>query len=183
MKFKQYFKESEYKSMIINLINEDKSIMDSDLRMGSDAWCAFIQVAKSLNNSGDVTFNENDKSLLSTDLGTMAVPEKYDDLFEAVVGGKTVELDSPKKTPSGDKKKYMVYVNSGRKNKEGEVIAKLIKWGDPNLTVKNHIPAAAKSFRARHKCDAKTDRMTAGWWACNVHKYASQLGLQSSAPW
>lgn len=183
MKFKQYFKESEYTSMIHNLINEDKSIMDSDLRMGSEAWCSFVQVARSLNNDETVTFSENDKSLLATDLGILAVPEKYDDLFEAVVGGKTVELDSPKRTPSGDSKKFMVYVNSGRKNKDGEIIAKLIKWGDPNLSVKNGDPKASKSFRARHKCDTKTDRMTAGWWACNVGKYAKQLGLQSSAPW
>jgi hypothetical protein len=184
MKFKQYFKESEYKSMIINLINEDKSIMDSDLRMGSEAWCDFIKVARKAKNDNEISFNENDEFLLTTDLGVTAVVENKDDLYEAVAtGGKSVELDSPRRTPSGDAKKFMVYVNSGRKNKDGEIIAKLIKWGDPNLTIKNDDPKASKSFRARHKCDTKTDRKTPGWWACHVHLYAKQLGLQSSKPW
>lgn len=183
MKFKQYLKETEYLSIISNLINENKSIMDCELRMGSDAWCEFIQVAKKAKQNDEVSFNESDEFLLTTDLGEKAVVENEEDLYEAIAGGKEVELDSPRRTPSGDSKKFMVYVNSGKKNKEGKIIAKLIKWGDPNLTIKNDDDAARKSFLARHKCDTKTDRKTAGWWACNVHRYAKQLGLQSTKPW
>ena len=180
---KQYIKQSDYKSMVHKLITESESIMDSDLRMGSTSWCEFIQVAKQMATNEEVIFNENDSFLLSTDIGETAVLDTVGGIYEAVVGGKTVKLDSPRRTPSGDSKKFMVYVNSGRKNKDGEIIAKLIKWGDPNLKVKNGDPKASKAFRARHKCDTKTDRLTAGWWACNVHRYSKQLGLQSSNPW
>jgi uncharacterized cupin superfamily protein len=49
--------------------------------------------------------------------------------------------------------------------------------------VRNSNKKAAKSFRARHKCDQKKDRTTAGYWSCNVGRYAKQLGLSSSNSW
>jgi hypothetical protein len=52
-----------------------------------------------------------------------------------------------------------------------------------DLKVKNSNKKAAKSFRARHKCSQKKDRTTAGYWSCNVGRYAKQLGLSSSNSW
>ena len=109
--------------------------------------------------------------------------ELYEGKRRAKFQGKSVALDSPTRTPKGDNKKYQVYINSGKKDKDGKVVAKKIRWGDPNLRVKNYDKKASKSFRARHKCSTKSDRTTPGWWACNVHKYAKQLGLSSSNPW
>ena len=37
--------------------------------------------------------------------------------------------------------------------------------------------AARKSFAARHKCDQQKDKTTASYWACNIPRYADQLGL------
>jgi UDP-2,3-diacylglucosamine pyrophosphatase LpxH len=51
------------------------------------------------------------------------------------------------------------------------------------LKVKNANKKAAKSFRARHNCAQKKDRTTAGYWSCNVGRYAKQLGLSSSNSW
>ena len=60
---------------------------------------------------------------------------------------------------------------------------KIVRFGDPNLRVRNNNPGARKSFRARHKCDQKTDKTKAGYWACNVARYRKKLGIKSSSPW
>ena len=66
---------------------------------------------------------------------------------------KNIKLDSPER---GGNKKFIVYRNSGRTDKEtGEIVAKKIEWGDPKLSVKNDDPGASASFWARHGCDKK----------------------------
>ena len=85
-------------------------------------------------------------------------------------------MNKPFRT-SGGPKKFAVYV----KSKSGGV--KKVTFGDPKLKVKNANKKAAKSFRARHKCDQKKDRTTAGYWSCNVGRYSKQLGLASSNSW
>ena len=45
------------------------------------------------------------------------------------------------------------------------------------LKIKLDDKAARKSFAARHKCDQKTDKTKPGYWACNMPRYAKQLGL------
>lgn len=188
MNFKEYLEESknEMCTMIKNDILEGKELMDCSFRMGSDAWCEYFREARKMSDSG-FTFSENDNFILDTDMGKTGISLDKNELYEgkrrASFQGKSVALDSPSRTPKGDKKKFQVYINSGRKDKDGKVVAKKIRWGDPNLKVKNYDKKAAKSFRARHKCSTKSDRSTPGWWACNVHKYAKQLGLSSSNPW
>ena len=49
--------------------------------------------------------------------------------------------------------------------KEGSTV-KLIRFGDPNMTIKKDQPARRRSFRARHKCDEKKSKLTAGYWSC-----------------
>lgn len=85
---------------------------------------------------------------------------------------KDPELNSPKRS-SGDKK-YVVYV---RNPKTGNI--KKIEFGDEKggLTSKINDREAARSFAARHQCDTKNDKMTPGYWACRLPKYAKQLGL------
>lgn len=84
-----------------------------------------------------------------------------------------VELNSPKR--SSGKKKYVVYVKNPQTGK-----IKKIEFGDQKggLTAKINDRAAAKNFAARHNCAAKTDKMTPGYWACRLPKYAKQLGLK-----
>jgi hypothetical protein len=49
--------------------------------------------------------------------------------------------------------------------KEGDEV-KLVRFGDANMTIKKHDPERRKSFRARHKCDEKKSKLSAGYWAC-----------------
>ena len=82
------------------------------------------------------------------------------------------ELNSPKR--SSGNKKYVVYVKNPS---TGNV--KKIQFGDENggLTSKINDRDAARNFAARHNCDTKTDKMSPGYWACRLPKYAKQLGL------
>ena len=76
---------------------------------------------------------------------------------EAEYQGRKVKLNNPTR---GDVKKFKVYV----KNKKGNVIK--VEFGDPNMDIKRDSPERLKAFRARHNCDQKKDKTTAGYWSC-----------------
>ena len=66
--------------------------------------------------------------------------------------------NKPKRNP-GKSKKFAVLAKEGDK-------VRLVRFGDPNMSIKKNIPARRKSFRARHKCDEKKSKLTAGYWSC-----------------
>jgi hypothetical protein len=80
-------------------------------------------------------------------------------ISEAEYNGRTVKLNKPMR---GDVKKYKVYVT----NDKGNVVK--VNFGDPNMSIKRDDPERRKSFRARHKCDQKKDKTTAGYWSCKM---------------
>ena len=140
-------------------------------------------------SKGEIDLNEEDRLMVESDLGIKVkvrgeyiyldapfIMEEEEVLEEAKHRGKNVKLGKPFRTPGGPKK-FAVYV----KSPGGGV--KKVTFGDPKLKVRNRNKGAAKSFRARHKCDQKKDRTTAGYWSCNVGRYAKQLGLSSSNSW
>ena len=43
---------------------------------------------------------------------------------------------------------------------------KIIRFGDANLEDRSDNPERKSNFRARHNCDDKNDKMTAGYWSC-----------------
>lgn len=67
------------------------------------------------------------------------------------------------KVMKGDVKKSKVYVKDP---KTGNV--KKVEFGDPNMTIKKDQPERKASFRARHKCDQKKDKTSAGYWSCKA---------------
>lgn len=157
----------------------------------SDEYFSLINESRRLYKEGGLDLCEDDIWLLNTDIGKTGIYEgdvvwldipflledDEDDLLrEAEYRGRKVKLGSPFRTPGGPKK-FAVYV----KNKNGNVVK--VTFGDPNLRVRNNNPGARKSFRARHNCDQKKDRTTAGYWSCNVARYRKQLGIKSSSPW
>jgi hypothetical protein len=76
--------------------------------------------------------------------------------------GRKVSLNKPFRTPGGPKK-FAVYV----KNKSGNVV--IVRFGDPGLSIKKHIPERRKNFRARHGCDTDPrakDKTTRKYWSC-----------------
>jgi hypothetical protein len=91
--------------------------------------------------------------------------------------GVTVPLESPmiEFDEEQELNKYVVYV---RNPDTGNI--KKIEFGDEKggLTAKINDRDAARNFASRHNCDTKTDKMSAGYWACRLPKYAKDLGLK-----
>lgn len=101
---------------------------------------------------------------------------EYKLISEAEYNGRKVKLNSPFRESSGGKK-FAVYV----KNKKGNVIK--VRFGAKGYRVKNNNKKDAKKFKKRHKCSTKKDKTKAGYWACNIGRYAKKLGLSSSKTW
>jgi len=92
---------------------------------------------------------------------TKAYHDKYGDgIDEATYQGRKVTLNKPM---PGDVKKSKVYVDP-----DGDGKAKKVEFGDPNMTIKKHIPARRKSFRARHNCDDPGPKDKARYWSCKA---------------
>ena len=173
-------------------IENNLSLTDNIYRVYSEAYFNLVNEVRQLWESGLINLNEEDTLMVESDLGKkvkingeivyLDAPFIYEEeteqdiIEEAKHRGKNVKLNKPFRTPGGPKK-FAVYV----KTPGGGV--KKVTFGDPKLKVRNRNKGAAKSFRARHKCDQKKDRTTAGYWSCSVGRYAKQLGLSSSNSW
>jgi len=51
--------------------------------------------------------------------------------------------------------------------KEGDEV-RLVRFGDPNMTIKKHIPERRANFRARHNCDNPGSKLKARYWSCKA---------------
>jgi hypothetical protein len=167
------------------------SLCENAFRIYSDAYFNLINEVRDLYNQDLIEVNDEDAELLETDIGTV-VEHNGEVLFLDVPFAdeneineskkdkkKNPPLNKPIRTPGGPKK-FKVYV----KTPSGRI--KMIRFGDSKasgLSIKNDSPARAKSFRARHKCSEKKDRTKAGYWACNIARFAKSVGLKSSRPW
>ena len=90
-------------------------------------------------------------------------------LNEAEFRGKDVKLNKPKR---GGSKAYYVYVRDPKTKK-----IKKVSFGSGGLRAKIKNKKARNAYSARHRCPEKKDRTKAGYWSCNLPRYASMLGL------
>jgi hypothetical protein len=82
------------------------------------------------------------------------------ELEEAEYKGKKVTLNDPIRTSENPKKKFKVYV----KGEKGNIV--VVRFGDPNMSIKRDDPERRKSFRARHNCDNPGPKWKARYWSC-----------------
>ncbi len=76
-------------------------------------------------------------------------------------GERVSGYNKPKRTPGKSKKSAVLA-------KEGKKIL-VVRFGDPNMSIKKSNPARRKSFRARHGCDkGKISKLTAKYWSCKA---------------
>ena len=80
-------------------------------------------------------------------------------IVEAEYQGKKVKLNDPIRTSENPNKKFKVYV------KDGDTV-KVVRFGDPNMSIKRDDPARLKNFRARHNCDNPGPKTKARYWSC-----------------
>jgi len=94
-------------------------------------------------------------------------------LQEAKKKKKKEKKDPPLNKPKrGGSKAYYVYVRDPKTKK-----IKKVSFGSGGLRAKIKNKEARNAFAARHKCSTKKDRTKAGYWSCNLPRYAEALGL------
>lgn len=159
-------------------INNNLSIAESVFRPGSDAHLNLLAEARILFEENQIQLDEMDRQLFTeTDLGRFGIYRGKTVALDLLL--EVEEINEAKKNPKlgkpmrGGPKKYHVYV---RNPKTGNI--KRIVFGDVHggLTAKVSNPKARKSFAARHNCKEKNDRLTAGYWACRINRYAHLWG-------
>lgn len=166
-------------------VDNNKPVVENIFRPGTDKYFELIKEARMLFDSNKIELSELDNELFeSTDIGIFAIyngvsvpldlPMENEDLDEAEYKGREVDLNKPKRSSKKQSsKKYHVFVKDPESGK-----VRMLAFGDVHggLTAKVSDPDARKSFAARHKCATKKDRMTAGYWACRINKYAHLWG-------
>jgi len=88
---------------------------------------------------------------------------------EAEYQGRDVDLNKPSRNTDG-KKKFKVYVDP-----DGDGKAQKVTFGDKDMEIRRDNPEARKNFRARHNCDQKKDKTTAGYWSCYQWRKGSKV--------
>ena len=87
--------------------------------------------------------------------------EKYKKAAKAAKLNKDkMACNKPRRDVRGGKKSVVKACEGGKE--------KIIRFGDANMKIKKNDPARRKSFQARHKCDEKKSKLTAGYWSCKA---------------
>ncbi len=160
-------------------------LVDNIFRPESDAYFALLQEARTLFDAGFFVGRGEDMTLFEqTEIGRFGVyqgaqvpldlpmySEGYHKLLEAVYQGREVELNHPMR--SSGTKKYVVYVKDPKTGKVRKIQFGDVKGG---LRAKVSDPEARKRFAQRHKCALKTNKLTAGYWACRINRYGHLWG-------
>lgn len=164
-------------------LDEGLSVTENVFRPYSKNFFELINETRKLYNKNLIQIGLEDKWLMESDFGKkvklsngkmvrLEVPYVIESINEAEYQGRKVELGKPMRN-SGGGKKYVVYVKNPSTGK-----VKKISFGDVKggLTAKVSNPEARRNFASRHNCKAKKDRMTAGYWACRINRYAHLWG-------
>lgn len=184
LKYEQYNSLSE--NMIYH-VERNIPIRESVFRAGSDAQNELLIETRKLYESG-YELNPADLELMeSTDSGRQAWNDKTDSM---------VVLDSPSRVTKAIRKQYASTKNKKyyvwrpgkgtHTTQDGKKVpkAKLIAFGHKDYEVRTCDEEARKSFISRHGCSSKTNRDTAGYWACHAPRlFGKQLGLTCSKTW
>lgn len=177
-KFENYNNSGISESVKYHL-NNKISFTKNVFRTGSKSFYSLLEEVRELYENGKLFLEGLDKELYqTTDIGKFAtykgqkVPLDIPMINEAEYNGREVELNKPMRSPGP--KKYQVYV---RNPDTGNVIK--VNFGDEKggLRVNINDPDARKAFAARHDCENKKDKTTAGYWSCRLPKFADSLGL------
>lgn len=157
-------------------IDNDMPLYNNIYRYGSDFHLKLIQECRKLvENHKLVLENPFDDFIVSeTNMGMFGIYEnEYVPLDLPLLNENKVELNKPKR---GGSKKFYVYVKDP-KTKNVKKIEFGAKDGGQNLRVKFKDKEARNAFANRHNCKNKKDKTKAGYWSCNLPKYAEMLGL------
>lgn len=71
-----------------------------------------------------------------------------------------MKCNQPRRDVQGGKKSVVKACENGQE--------KIIRFGDANMEIKRDNPERRRNFRARHNCDEKKSKLTAGYWSCKA---------------
>ena len=189
------FKKDEVVALLKNMTSVKKH-RDGDyiLLPLEEAYSGFLRNPEDPDSipfkpTGSVSeFREDLRALFGKFKGDLKNPEFIKGVAQVMVSWKSLlrsQLDEAKKKKKKEKKDppigkpkrggskaYYVYVRDPKTKK-----VKKVSFGSGGLRAKIRNPKARKAFAARHNCKNKKDRTKAGYWSCNLPRYASQLGL------
>lgn len=134
----------------------EKHIVQGNLKKGVGA----TEIRKQARKLGATakSSKENTEFMFDTE-------QQADEFLKAITGKGLSEANEcegrqsgkPWRTP-GEKKKFAVCVDG-----------KIVRFGDPGLSIKRDQPNRLKNFRARHSCDdAPPSRSTPRYWSCQM---------------
>ncbi len=177
IRFKEYvgITASISEDMAYHVLNRIP-LCENVYRVGSKKYFELFQEARVLYKEHAIELTDFDKALIEeTDIGLF---DEYENqiipldcpMIEEEEDKDKVRLGVPKR---GGPKKFYVYV----KNPSTGSVKKVTFGDTTGLTVKMNNPEARKSFAARHQCSTQKDRTSAAYWACNLPRYAKQLGM------
>ncbi len=149
----------EPSNVALKILNESKYDKEETIQQTIDRLKARIEDP---NDGGNVPF-------LIQKIKDLEKSLNEEEIEEAEFKGKDVPLNKPKR---GGSKAYYVYVRDPKTKK-----IKKVSFGSGGLRAKIKNKEARNAFAARHNCKNKKDRTKAGYWSCNLPRYASALGL------
>lgn len=161
-------------------INKKIPLFETVYRIGSEKHLSLIKEARKMYSRNVIDLCEEDEALIKTHLGEFGLYEgesvpldlpmlNEEKIDEAEYQGKDIQLNKPKR---GGSKAYYVYVRDPKTKK-----VKKVSFGSGGLRAKIKNKEARNAFAKRHNCDQKKDRTKAGYWSCNLPRYAKALGL------
>ena len=162
-------------------IDKKIPLFETVYRIGSDKHLALIKEARKMYSRNVIDLCEDDEALIKTHLGEFALYEGESVPLDLPMLNENEQLDEKKKEKKdpplnkpkrGGSKAYYVYVRDPKTKK-----IKKVSFGSGGLRAKIRNPKARKAFAARHNCKNKKDRTKAGYWSCNLPRYAPALGL------
>ena len=166
-----------YTRGVLDLCEEDEALMEThigEFDLYENEIVRIRDVFKQMDIEDEIANEEfgmdydqlgsNEKDWVRDEIDNMSINE-------AKKKKKKEKKDPPIGKPKrGGSKAYYVYVRDPKTKK----IKKVSFGGGLRAKIKNK---EALAFLARHKCSTKKDRTKAGYWSCNLPRYASQLGL------
>ena len=144
-------------------IDNGLTLTNNIFRVYSEGYFDLVNEVRELYNEGKIDLNDEDTLMIESDLGIkVKIGKEYVYLDAPYIHESEEDILTESKIPRGNKK-FAVYT----KGKNGGV--KKVTFGNSNSIIKES-----------RMCSQKTDRTTAGYWSCNVGRFAKQLGLSSS---
>jgi len=80
---------------------------------------------------------------------------------QSFVDKESMPCNKPRRTPDHpDKKSIVKACENGQE--------KIVRFGDQHMKIRKNEPGRRKNFRARHSCDEKKSKLSAGYWSCKA---------------